>query len=143
MKQKDSMGGPSVWAFGLRSSHAICSKCHFSMLKVRLCQGGIFKRNNVVACRNAYYVGTMAKATDMFQRTAMRANYLYTCSLPEFAAFEVCAPKEIARGLTLTVKNVVLAESYHQQLFLGTTKLETFKDPRLLVRICMALAGPR
>jgi len=74
----------------------------------------------------------MAKATDMFQRTAMRANYLYRCSLPEFAAFEVCSPKELARGLAATVSNVALAENYHQQLFLGNTKLETFRDPRLL-----------
>jgi hypothetical protein len=85
-------------------------------------------------CRNAYYVGTMAKATDRFQRTSMRANYLYRCSLPEFAGFEVCSKEDIKRGLEVTQKNIDHSHYYHHQLFLGSNKLETFKDPRLLVR---------
>jgi hypothetical protein len=80
----------------------------------------------------------MAKAVDRFQRLTMRNNFLFKCALPEFAGFEVCSEKLIQVCQKTMQTNLDMAANYHQVLFLGAKKLETFQDPRLQVRASVA-----
>lgn len=94
-----------------------------------------------MSCRDAFYVGKMAKAADRFQRIVTRNNFLFRCTLPDFASFEVCSERLI-KGVQKTMQaNLDMAATYHQMLFLGANKLETFQDPRLQVRNGDAAGG--
>jgi hypothetical protein len=91
----------------------------------------------------------MAHAVDDVQMGTLNSDKIHSCFRPEFASFDVCAPDRVAGYIAELRRLADDLRSLHQGLFLGETKLQPFKDDRLLVRavcvccVCAARAGAR
>ncbi|GBF95600.1 hypothetical protein Rsub_08582 [Raphidocelis subcapitata] len=79
---------------------------------------------------SCYNSATMARAADRFQLTAMRANFLYRCNLPEFSGLLVC--KDILSQRQRMLNNLLLTRDWHHDLYLGPKgQLQRLADPRI------------
>lgn len=56
----------------------------------------------------------MARATDRFQLSAMRANLLQACGLPDFDTFDVCSPAAYDFNLARLLLNNVNLKNWHK-----------------------------
>lgn len=63
---------------------------------------------------NARDTATMARATDRFQLSAMRANLLQKCREPDFEAFDTCSASKHERNMNKLALNTVNLRHWHQ-----------------------------
>lgn len=88
-----------------------------------------------VLCRNAANVCRMAQTTERFLRISLRNVLLQKCGKADFTAFEVCSEATLQRYHGIFANEISVARENHLGLMLGFgNKLQTFNDPRLLVR---------
>jgi hypothetical protein len=82
----------------------------------------------------------MAQTTERFLRISLRAVLLQKCGKPEFHDFEVCSEATLQRYHGIFANEIEVARTNHLGLMLGFgSTLQTFNDPRLLVRALAAI----
>ncbi|KAI8467685.1 MAG: hypothetical protein J3K34DRAFT_523567 [Monoraphidium minutum] len=83
---------------------------------------------------NMHDTAKMARATDRFQLSAMRINFLQKCAIPQYSGYEICSSDQMENMRDRLMNNLHLLTEWHQSLYLGQGSLNTFADKRLYDR---------